>query len=177
MVFDAAGAINSSAMPHFGQSPGLVGDDFGMHRARVFASKHHRCTALLSMLMHVLTVLVAMIVVGMLGVVLLHRPVSFRVCGCNAPRISCSIAAPEKHYRYERTFTRGACGASVSGTVGTRARRRGHVAARPPWRRSPGCRAGFDTSRRKRNPFPPRASDLPRSSRTFTLVYMPPIVM
>ena len=59
----------------------MVPLDFRMHRARVFASRHHRCTALLYMLMHVLTVLAAMIVVGMLGVFPLHRLVSFRVCG------------------------------------------------------------------------------------------------
>jgi hypothetical protein len=51
----------------------LVGDDFRVHRARVFAGTYVRCIVVVSMLTLVLTVVIAMIVTGMLGIVLVHR--------------------------------------------------------------------------------------------------------
>jgi hypothetical protein len=51
----------------------LVADNFRMHRTRVFAGKHYCCAAMVFMLMDVLAVVVAMVALGMSGMVLLHR--------------------------------------------------------------------------------------------------------
>jgi hypothetical protein len=50
-----------------------IGDDFRMHRTRVFARERCRCTAVVSMRTLVPAGVVAMIVVEMLGMVLVHR--------------------------------------------------------------------------------------------------------
>jgi hypothetical protein len=87
------------------------------------------------MLMHILKVLVAMIV-GECSE-WFSFIVSFRFEFMREMRREFLVQSqpPQKHYRYKRTFTRGACGASVFGTVGTRARGLGRGVAHPPWRR------------------------------------------